>query len=55
MTRADETETITVYDEFGRSYTIHVMECPECGGTYEHVNGDYEFCPRCGREFVENV
>jgi len=28
---------------------IHVMECSACGGTYEHVNGSYEFCPRCGR------
>lgn len=33
--------------------TVHVMECRECGGTYEHVNGSYEFCPRCGRRFVE--
>lgn len=31
---------------------IHVMECSECGCTYEHVNGDYEFCPRCGRKMV---
>ena len=30
--------------------TAHVMECDECGGTYEHVNGDYERCPRCGRK-----
>lgn len=28
---------------------IRVMECSACGGTYEHVNGSYEFCPRCGR------
>lgn len=27
---------------------IHVMRCSECGGTYEHVNGSYEYCPRCG-------
>lgn len=30
--------------------TAHVMECDTCGGTYEHVNGDYEWCPRCGRK-----
>jgi ribosomal protein S27AE len=23
-----------------------------CGGTYEHVNGSYEFCPRCGKKVV---
>ena len=36
--------------------TAHVMECDMCGRTYEHVNGDYEYCPRCGRkrrDFVE--
>lgn len=32
---------------------IHVMECSVCGGTYEHVNGGYEFCPRCGRKMVD--
>lgn len=32
---------------------IHVMECSACGGTYEYVNGSYEFCPRCGREVVD--
>ena len=32
---------------------IHVMECSACGGTYEHVNGSYEFCPRCGARIVE--
>lgn len=34
---------------YGKRVTIHVMECSECGRTYEHVNGDYEYCPRCGR------
>lgn len=50
---ADETETWDcVCDQIGRygkRVTIHVMECSACGGTYEHVNGSYEFCPRCGR------
>ena len=34
---------------YGKLITVHVMECSECGQTYEHVNGSYEFCPRCGR------
>ena len=50
---ADETETWEcVCDQIGRygkRVTVHVMECSECGHTYEHVNGDYEFCPHCGR------
>ncbi len=37
-------ETVTL-----ENVTAHVMECDGCGGTYEHVNGDYERCPRCGR------
>ena len=32
----------------GRRYVIHEMECPACGRPYEHVYGDYEFCPHCG-------
>ena len=47
---ADETDRIEcggIID--GRHYDIHVMECSECGHTYEHVNGDYEYCPHCGR------
>lgn len=44
--RADETETIP---SGGTAYPIHVMECSACGHTYEHVFGDYEFCPHCGR------
>lgn len=35
----------------GTYLTVHVMECPECGRTYEHVNGDYERCPHCGTKF----
>ena len=54
---ADETETWEcVCDQIGRygkRVTVHVMECSECGHTYEHVNGDYEFCPHCGRRVVE--
>lgn len=50
---ADETSTVryTGVDSIGEVETgeIHYMECSECGHTYEHVNGDYEFCPRCGR------
>ena len=50
---ADETDTWEcVCDQIGRygkRVTIHVMECSECGHTYEHVNGDYEYCPHCGR------
>ena len=56
---ADETETIKCWvkckDESSTEHMelIHVMECSECGHTYEHVNGDYEFCPRCGRKRVD--
>ena len=39
----DETDTYAAPD-------VHALECTECGGTYEHVNGAYEFCPRCGRK-----
>ena len=49
---ADETDTIgALYNDNHhiKKITIHVMECSECGHTYEHVNGRYEFCPRCGR------
>ena len=56
-TTVDETETWEcVCDQIGRygkRVTVHVMECSECGHTYEHVNGDYEFCPHCGRRVVE--
>lgn len=56
---ADETDTIKCWvkckDEPSVEHMelIHVMECSECGHTYEHVNGDYEFCPRCGRRIVQ--
>ena len=52
---ADETDTIKCWvkckDEPSTEHMelIHVMECSACGGTYEYVNGGYEFCPRCGR------
>lgn len=55
---ADETDTLEcVCDQvgrYGKRVTIHMMECSECGRTYEHVNGDYEFCPRCGRRIEVN-
>ena len=35
--------------------TAHVMECDKCGGTYEHVNGVYEHCPRCGRRWSDDL
>ena len=44
----DETDTYAAPD-------VHVLECTECGGTYEHVNGAYEFCPRCGRKVRGDV
>ena len=58
-TTVDETETLHARGdtwgtkEFDKKVIVHVMECSECGHTYEHVNGDYEFCPRCGRRIVE--
>ena len=57
---ADETDVIKCWvkckDEPSVEHMelIHVMECSECGHTYEHVNGDYEFCPRCGRKMVDD-
>lgn len=56
---ADETERFECLDSRYKSFdynpyiTVHVMECSKCGGTYEHVNGGYEFCPRCGRKVVD--
>lgn len=54
---ADETDTWEcVFDQighYGKRVTVHVMECSECGRTYEQVNGGYEFCPHCGRRAVE--
>lgn len=51
----DETETLECVCDgvgyYGKKVTIHVMECPDCGRTYEHVNGDYERCPHCGTRF----
>lgn len=47
--KADETETIKCVAADGSHLTVHVMECSACGHTYEHVNGDYEYCPHCGR------
>lgn len=53
-----ETETEVWYcicddlAHYGERLTVHVMECPECGRTYEHVNGDYEYCPHCGTRFL---
>jgi hypothetical protein len=52
---ADDTDLIPFVradsDDLNVGY-IHVMECSVCGGTYEHVNGSYEFCPRCGKKVV---
>lgn len=55
---ADKTETwqgvcISNPIKYVRNLTIRVMECSACGGTYEYVNGSYEYCPRCGRRVVE--
>ena len=50
--RADETATIAAVTDEGNHVTIHEMECSACGHTYEHVNGDYEYCPHCGRRVV---
>ena len=56
---ADETDTIKCWvkckDEPSTEHMelIHVMECSACGGTYEYVNGGYEFCPNCGKRVVE--
>lgn len=56
-TTADETECIDArcYGDphGGDVYHIHVMECGACGRTYEHVNGNYEYCPHCRARIVE--
>lgn len=55
--QADETDTWECVCDgighYGERVTVHVMECSECGRTYEHVNGGYECCPHCGRRIVE--
>ena len=55
LPKPDQTEAWGCFCEqtgqFGTYLTVHVMECPECGRTYEHVNGDYERCPHCGTKF----
>lgn len=55
---ADETDTWEcVCDQvgrYGKRVTVHMMECSECGHAYEHVNGDYEYCPHCGRRIEVN-
>ena len=56
-TITDETDTwefvCDSIGHYGKRVTVHVMECSECGRTYEHVNGDYEYCPHCGRRIME--
>lgn len=52
-TTVDETWHVGFHTWNGERVTIHVMECSKCGRTYEHVNGNYEFCPRCGRKVVD--
>lgn len=50
--KADETDLIPFVRANGDVSEvdyIRVMECSSCGGTFEHINGSYEFCPRCGR------
>jgi hypothetical protein len=53
---ADETDTVECVCDgighYGESLSVHVMECSACGGTYEYVNGSYEYCPRCGAKVV---
>lgn len=55
---ADDTDLIPFVradnDDLNVGY-IHVMECSVCGGTYEHVNGSYEFCPRCGAKVLDKM
>ena len=56
--KADETDVIKCWvkckDEPSTEHMelIHVMECSACGGTYEYVNGSYEYCPRCGAKVI---
>ena len=51
-TVSDETDS---YPIEGKSYCVHEMECKACGHAYEHVYGDYEFCPMCGRMLVHET
>jgi len=54
---ADETDTMECVCDgighYGEYLMVHVMECSECGRTYEHVWGNYEYCPHCGRKVVD--
>ena len=52
-TTVDETWHVGFHMWNGERVTIHVMECSKCGRTYEHVNGNYEFCPNCGRKVLD--
>ena len=58
ITTVDETETLHARGdtwgtkEFDKKVVVHVMECSACGHTYEHVNGDYEYCPHCRAKIV---
>lgn len=56
--KADETDLIPFVRANGDVSEvdyIRVMECSSCGGTFEHINGSYEFCPRCGRRIEVDV
>lgn len=47
-----------VYDENEMGSCINGFECSECGNTVEdcegyRVNGEFNYCSKCGREVVE--
>lgn len=33
---------------------ITVCECSACGGSFEHVYGEYNYCPHCGARVVQD-
>lgn len=36
----------------GNGIFYRVWECSECGKEHEEVNGEYEFCPHCGKKVL---
>lgn len=50
---ADTPMVIESASGYGRRVVLREYECDLCGGTYEHVSGDYEYCPRRGARLVD--
>ncbi len=47
LTKSERYMSESLNTEILENVKAYVMECSNCGHTYEHVNGDYEYCPHC--------